>query len=157
MAHRILRTPEDVDNLVKLLCELKLPVTVSWVKGADRSQEQNAVQWMWAAEVSRQLQDRAPEDVQAEWKLTIGIPILRADDPIFREHYDATIRKLPHERKVQAMKLGYPVTSLMKVRQMVRFLDEVERECRTMGLQLTPPDPDLAKYNARYRAKEESR
>ena len=47
-----------------------------------------------------------------------------------------------------------PITSLMKVRQMVRFLDTVQRECLTNGIVLTDPDPMLAKYQARYRFKD---
>jgi len=38
----------------------------------------------------------------------------------------------------------------MKVRQMCRFLDQVERQCLGMGLRLTQPDDDLAAYNRRY-------
>ncbi len=45
-----------------------------------------------------------------------------------------------------------PVTSIMNVRQMVRFMDTIERECAQQGIRLTDPDPDLAKYQARYRA-----
>lgn len=153
MAERILRTPQDVDDLARLMCGLKLPVTVRWQAGADRSGQQNRLQWLWANEVSEQLGDRAPEDVQAEWKLAVGVPILRADDETFRAVYDASIRSLTYEQKIAAMKIAFPVTSLMTVRQMVRFLDEVERQCLSMGLRLTQPDPDLAQYHARYRAR----
>ena len=153
MADRILRTPEDVDEFVRLLCELKLPVTVAWKSGADRTGQQNRLQWLWANEAAQQLGDRGAEDLQAEWKLTVGVPIMRADDPAFREVYDRAIRPLAYEKKVAAMKLGFPVTSIMKVRQMVRYMDEVQRQCLQMGLRLTEPDPDLAKYQARYRGK----
>lgn len=153
MAQRILRTTEDVDDLIRLLTGLKLPVTVSWKSGADRSGQQNALQWIWANETAQQLGDRGAEDVQAEWKLTIGIPILRADDDDFRDLYDRAIRPLSYPQKIAAMKMGFPVTSMMKVRQMVRFLDEVERISAEMGVRLTQPDDDLAKYHSRYREK----
>ena len=91
MASRILRNAEDVDGFVRLLCAVKLPVTVTWVQGADRSHEQNALMWIWAGEVAAQLGDREAADVQAEWKLTIGIPILRADDPGFELRIAAPI------------------------------------------------------------------
>lgn len=151
MASRILRNAEDVDALVKLLCNLKLPVTVTWQLGADRSHEQNALAWMWANETAQQLGDREAADVHAEWKLTVGIPILRADDPDFRDTYDATVRHLSYEDKIKVMRdLDFPVTRLMKVRQMCRFLDQVERKCLEMGLELTQPPDDLASYNRRY-------
>ena len=150
MASRILRNAEDVDGFVKLLCGLKLPVTVTWQQGADRSGEQNALQWLWATEVATQLGDREAADVQAEWKLEIGVPILRADDPEFRAAYDKAVRPLPYADKIEIMKHFFPVTSLMKVRQMCRFLDQVERQCLGMGLRLTQPSDDLASYNRRY-------
>jgi hypothetical protein len=150
MASRILRNAEDVDGFVKLLCTLKLPLTLSWVQGADRSTEQNALMWMWATEVAAQLGDRTVSRQQAEWKLTIGVPILRGDDPDFRAKYDKSLRWLPYETKLDIMEAFFPVTSLMKVRQMCRFLDGVERQCLGMGLSLTQPSDDLASYNRRY-------
>jgi hypothetical protein len=153
MADRILRTSSDVDEFIKLLLSLKLPVTVNWQAGADRTGQQNRLQWLWANEAAMQFGDRGAEDVQAEWKLTIGVPILRADDPEFREVYDKAIRPLSYERKIAAMKLGFPVTSIMRVRQMVRYMDEVQRHSLEMGLRLTEPDPDLAQYQKRYREK----
>ncbi len=151
MASRILRTTEDVDAFIKLLCDVKLPVTVTWQQGADRSHEQNRLAWMWANEAAEQLGDREAPDVHAEWKLTIGIPILRADSPDFRETYDETVRHLNYETKIKIMRdLDFPVTRLMGVKQMCRFLDQVERKCLEAGLQLTQPPDDLAKYNRRY-------
>ena len=110
MASRILRNAEDVDGFVKLLCALKLPVTVTWQQGADRSHDQNALQWLWATEVATQLGDREAADVQAEWKLEIGVPILRADDPDFRAAYDKAVRPLRHTTKPAKSRLPSPVT-----------------------------------------------
>jgi hypothetical protein len=52
------------------------------------------------------------------------------------------------------MKMGFEVTSIMRVRQMVRFLDDVQRQCMAAGLQLTAPDDELAAYHSRYRGKD---
>ena len=154
MPDRIIRNSIDVDDFCRLLASMKLPVTVSWMQGADRTGQQNRLQWLWAAEVAAQLGDRDAADQQAEWKLTIGVPIMRADDHDFRDLYDASVRHLDYEQKIKAMKIGFPVTSLMKVRQMVRYMDQVMQQCLEMGLRLTEPDADLAKYQARYRGKE---
>ena len=62
------------------------------------------------------------------------------------------IKPLSYEKKVAAMAF-IPVTSEMKVRQMVQYLDTVQRECAVQGIRLTDPDPDLAKHQARYREK----
>jgi len=153
MAHRIIKTPEAMVALTQVLSGLKLPVTVEWRPGADRTRDQNSLQWLWAGEVGRQLCED-PVEVQATWKLEIGVPILRSDSADFRALYDEAIRPLGYARKVELMRMGFPVTSQMKVRQMVRYLDAVERRCLEAGLQLTDPDPELASYNRRYRAKE---
>lgn len=150
MPHRIIHTPEELDNFIKFMLGLKLPFTVEWVMGRDRTRDQNSLQWLWANEVARQLGDRTADDVQREWKLRHGVPILREDSATFREVYDRTIKPLIYERKVEAMEF-IDVTSIMKVRQMVQFLDRVERECIEQGLVLTNPDPSLSQYMSRYR------
>jgi hypothetical protein len=150
MAHRTINSPEELAELVTLLGKLKLPITVEWVQGRDRSRDQNALQWLWASEAAHQMGDRTPDEVQREWKLRHGVPILREDSAEFRAVYDRAIRPLPYELKVEAMRF-LPVTSEMKVKQMVRYLDTIERECAEQGIRLTDPDPDLAKYQSRYR------
>lgn len=150
MAHRIIETAADLAEFTRFLSNLKLPVTVEWVQGRDRTRDQNALQWLWATEAAHQLGDRTPEEVRHDWKLRHGVPILREDSAEFREIYDKAIKPLPYELKVAAMSF-IPVTSEMKVRQMVRYLDTIQRECLEQGLRLTDPDPELAKHQARYR------
>jgi len=156
MTERIIETPEQLELWIRFLRSRKLPVTVSSVDGRDRTKDQNALQWLWATEAAQQLGDRDASEVQREWKLRHGVPILREDSADFRALYDKTLKPLPYELKVQAMSM-LPVTSDMKVRQMVRYLDAIERECAGMGLSLTDPDPGLAKYLSRYRASSETR
>lgn len=153
MPHRIIDTEADVADFARLLSGLTLPVTVEWQQGRDRSLEQNRLMFLWAREASEQRGDTTPEEVRHEWKLRIGVPILR-EDAKFQAVYDAAIKPLPYELKLKAMQF-IPVTSEMKVKQMVRFLDAVQRECGEQGIRLTDPDPGLASYQARYRAKEE--
>lgn len=153
MAHRTITNVEELDDLCRFLGNLKLPITVEWVQGRDRTRDQNALQWLWATETANQLGDSTPDDVQCQWKLHHGVPILREDSADFRDLYDRSIKPLPYHLKLEAMRL-ISVTSKMKVRQMVRYMDAVQRECLSLGLRLTDPDPDLAKYQARYRVKE---
>lgn len=157
MPHRIISSPDDLHDFTRFLGRLKLPLTVEWVQGRDRTRDQNALQWLWASEVAQQLGDRDTADVQADWKLRHGVPILREDSPKFRESYDAMLKPLPYPAKLRVMRdLDFGVTRLMKVRQMVRYLDTIQRECLEMGLRLTDPDPELATYQARYREKDEA-
>lgn len=153
MAHRIITNELDLASFTRFLGNLKLPVTVEWVQGRDRTRDQNALQWLWATEAAAQLGDRTADELQRDWKLRHGVPILREDSAEFRAIYDAAIRPLTYEQKLEVMRF-IPVTSEMKVRQMVRYLDTIERECAENGIRLTAPDPDLATYQARYRLKE---
>lgn len=153
MPHRIIENADDLADFARFLGKLQLPVTVEWVQGRDRSRDQNAVQWLWATEAAHQFGDRTAAECQAEWKLRYGVPILRRDSAEFRAFYDKALRGLSYEMKIEAME-WVPVTSMMKVRQMVEYLDTVQRENLQNGIRLTDPDPDLAKYQARYREKE---
>jgi hypothetical protein len=150
--HRIINDATELDALTALLGSLKLPITVEWTLGRDRSLEQNRLQFLWAREAAEQYGDRTPDEMRSEWKLRFGVPIMREDSPEFRATYDRLIKPLSYPEKIKAMQL-IEVTSLMKVRQMVRYLDAIERECLENGLKLTNPDPDLADYQRRYRDK----
>jgi len=152
MAHRTIKSQSDLDALRTLLGNMKLPITVEWVQGNDRTSDQNRLQWLWAKETAEQFGDRTPTEVQREWKLIYGVPILREDSAEFREIYDSMIKPLPYEGKAKLMQY-MPITSEMKVRQMVRYLDTIQREMLQQGVRLTDPDPELAAYQARYRPK----
>lgn len=141
MAHRIVNNPFELDELTRFLGTLKLPITVEWVQGRDRTKEQNRLQFLWAREAAEQRGDRTPEEQRNEWKLRFGVPILREDSPEFRETYDRLIKPLTYEQKLKAMDL-ISVTSLLKVKQMVRYLDAIERECAEEGVVLTDPNPE---------------
>jgi hypothetical protein len=151
MAHRIIDSPAQLADFTRFLGNLKLPFTIEWTQGRDRTRDQNALQFLWAKEVADQLGDRTPSEVRHDWKLRHGVPILRESSAAFREVYDKAIKPLPFEMKVAAMAF-IPVTSEMKVRQMVQYLDTVQRECLEQGLRITDPDPALASYQERYRS-----
>lgn len=122
------------------IMRLKLPVRVEWTSGRRRSVNQNALMWKWCTEVAEQRQDVTPADVQAEVKLVIGIPILRADSEDFRAKYDATIRHLTYEQKIAVMRdFDFPVTRLMTTDQMVDFMDQTQRRFLDAGFVITDP------------------
>lgn len=154
MPHRILDTEADLEAFTTLLGNLKLPITVEWTQGRDRTLDQNKLQWLWANEAAQQRGDVTADEVQREWKLRHGVPILREDSPAFRDVYDRLIKSdHSYEEKIELMEF-IDVTSAMKVRQMVRFLDAVAQECNRHGIKLTDPDPSLAAYQSRYRTQE---
>ena len=153
MAHRIINHQEDLDEFIRLANGLARPFTVEWQLGRDRSLEQNRLQFLWAREAAEQRGDMTADEVRCEWKLIHGVPILREESAAFREIYDTAIKPLPYEKKLVAMRF-IPVTSEMKVPQMVRYLDTIQRECAEQGIRLTDPDPDLNAYHARYRTRQ---
>ena len=153
MASRLIRTADDLDALWRLFSELKLPFTVEWTQGADRSAQQNKLMWLWAGEVEQQTQQESSDEVQRRWKLDHGIPILCESSEDYRSFCRLTLKRLTREQRIEAMRF-VPVTSEMNVKQMIRFLDAVERECLEQGIALTAPDSDLAAYHQRYRQKE---
>ena len=139
MPDALLRTKGELARLTDTLGKCKLPLSVSWSTGKARSIDQNALQWKWAGEVARQLGDRDNADVQAEWKLIFGVPILREKED-FRAAYDKHIKPMTYEAKVAIMRIGFPVSSIMTMNQMTRYLDAIERHCAENGWYITIPE-----------------
>lgn len=146
MTTRTIRTPGDIARLATLLAARDLPVTVSIRKGVKRTTPQNRLSFQWFAEIAEQLGDRTVEDVRAECKLTLGIPILRAEDEAFRAEYDEKVMPLAYETKL-ALMVGlirgmgeFPVTRLMTRDQESRFLDAIWQRYTAQGVVLTQPE-----------------
>ena len=140
MPHRFITCDADLADLGKLFHAMEYPFTVQWRKGRDRSLSQNSLQWKWAGEFAAQLGDRTADEVQRDWKLRHGVPILRANNEIFRQVYDELIKPLPtYGAKLEAMRI-IDVTSIMTVPQMREYLDTVQREAAEQGVRLTNPE-----------------
>lgn len=140
----VTRTVKDAGELELLKVYLdgrKRPFTVDITEGRDRSTEQNRLAFKWYAEISDQTgEDR--EDVRARCKLEIGVPILREDMEKFRATYDRLIKPLAYVEKLALIRdTDLPVTSLMNVEQMSRYMDLMFRRHAEIGVVLTiPPD-----------------
>ena len=141
MSSRIITTPQEKRDFMKFVEQHAIPCSVSIVKGKDRTSLQNTLQWKWFVEVSRQAEDMSPEDVRGYCKLTIGVPILRAENEAFREIYDRLIRPLDYEDKLKLMMspMDFSVTSIMTTKQMANYLDDVMRHWSEKGYILTDP------------------
>jgi len=105
------------------------------IKPRGRTPAQNAFSHTWYEEIAQAL----PEDDALGWKcyckLHHGVPILRAEDEEFREAYDAAIKGLTYEQKLQAMRV-LPVTSRMNVKQMTRYANAVRDDFAARGVLL---------------------
>lgn len=111
---------------------------VSVRAGSDRSLEANALSHAWYEQVARELREDDALSVKAFCKLHFGVGILRAEDEEFREAYDAGIRGLSYEQKLQVMRI-LPVTSLMTKGQLSQYLEAMHDHYRTRGVALEFP------------------
>ena len=150
MTTRLIKTEQDRALLLRYLRGIKTPFSVDVVRGRRRTTEQNRLQRLWLNEIAEQLGDRTPEEVRGYCKLTMGVPILRAENVEFRERYDEIIRPLTYEQKLAMMMepLDLPVTRLMTTDQKTRYLDAIQRHFLELGVALTDPDPFVGRKAA---------
>jgi len=142
---RIIRDGGDILGLAKFLHTRKLPLTITIMAGAKRSDAQNRLIQKWNGEITDQRGDVTFEEVRAENKLVFGVPILRRDDPAFKETYDATFRPLPYEAKLKLfVALDPAVTRKMTTKQLSEYCDTLQRHYLEQGFRLT--DPEALKY-----------
>lgn len=113
-----------------------LKITVR--EGKDRSYHQNALSHAWYEQLAREL----PDDDAAGWKcyckLHHGVPILRDEDAEFRAAYDASIKGMTYEQKLQVMRI-LPVTSLMSTTQLSKYLESVKADFGRRNVELLFP------------------
>ena len=70
--------------------------------------------------------------------MNIGVPILRADDPMFDGFCEKALGSLTYEQQLKSMRF-IDVTSLMSKEQGTRFIDEVIRTYSQAGLCMLHP------------------
>lgn len=144
MADRIVENEYQRKMLVRFIEGHKLPFTATVTAGKHRTTRQNKLQRKWMTEIAEQRGDITANEVRAYCKLTIGVPILRAENEAFRERYDAIVRPLPYEQKISIMMepLDMPVTRIMTTKQKTAYLDAVFRHFSEQGIVLTVPPDD---------------
>lgn len=151
MTVRSVKNADELALLKVYLDQRKRPFTVEVTDGRDRSSEQNRLSHKWYKEISDQTGE-AVEDVRARCKLEIGVPILRENES-FRKTYDRLIRPLDYEDKLSLIRdTDMPVTRLMSVEQMTRYMDEVFERHVKFGIELTIP-PDKFAFNPERKRK----
>ena len=141
MTTRVVDSEYDRQMLLKLIAAHALPFTIEVVKGRRRSVEQNRLQRLWMNEIAEQKGDCTPEEIRGYCKLTIGVPILRAENELFCLRYDAVVKPLNYEQKLAIMMepLDMPITRLMTTAQKTKYLDQVHRHFTEQGIVLTDP------------------
>ena len=113
---------------------LKLNIKI----GKSRSLDQNAISHCWYEQLARELREENALGWKSFSKLHFGVPILRAEDEDFRAAYDASVKHLAYEQKLQAMHF-IPVTSLMTKPQLSQYLEAVQQHFLGRGVRLEFP------------------
>ncbi len=131
---RVIRNLGQVEALQAYISK-RLPVTVTITDGVKRTKAQNDGSHKWYDVIATQLGDRTAQDVRAESKLHIGVPI-RREDPEFDAYYRTVMLPLPYEAKLALMVEPFelPITSKMTKPQMTRYLDEFFRYWSKQGV-----------------------
>lgn len=114
-------------------------LSVSVKAGKKRSLSQNDISHAWYEQLARELREDDALGWKCYAKLTIGVPILRAEDEEFRAVYDSAIKGLSYEQKLGVMKI-LPVTSLMTKAQLSKYLEGMQTEFQKRGVWLQFPE-----------------
>ena len=139
MNQRLIRTEAERQSLIRYHQSKGMPFTTTTKDGDKRSNPQNRLQMKWCKEAAMQ-GDNTAEEYRAYCKLHFGVPILREDED-FQASYDQKLKWLPYETKLALMgEFDFPVSRLMQVEQMRRYLDAIYQHFTGLGFQLTDPN-----------------
>lgn len=116
---------------------------VTWRIGKSRSSKQNRHSHAWYGQLARELHDDDEMGWKSFCKLHFGVPILRADEPEFRDMYDAKVKGLSYETKLLLMR-WMPVTSLMTKLQLKIYEEQMQQHFERQGVILTYEEAEAA-------------
>jgi hypothetical protein len=142
----VVRSGDGIFELAKRLSVLPMPFVVEITEGETRRSAQNNLAFRWYQDIAKQRGEGDIEDYRAYCKLHFGVGIMKGESAAYAEKYDKYIKPMPYEQKLDMMKepIAFPVTSLMTVKQMTRYLDKVSQHWTAQGVRLT--DPEALKY-----------
>lgn len=144
----VIRSAAGLALAVDRMNQSGFPLTLSFSEGEPtRRDRQNRLAQRWYGDVSKQLGDMSHDEARAMCKLHFGVPILRAENDAFAASYDRVMLKLDYETKLEAIRAwDMPVTRLMGVKQMTRFMDDMSKYWTAQGVMLT--DPEALKWES---------
>ncbi len=120
------------------------PMTITVQEGKRRSIDQNSISHKWYAQIAMDTGEMSAHEVRRFCKLHFGVPILRAESTRFRESYDLVIKPMEYPMKLVAMEI-FPVTRLMKTKQMTRYLKDIQKHYADRNT-----DPVLLQFPEEY-------
>lgn len=143
MTSRIITKESERDGLFRLISARDMPFTVAIKQGKHRTNNQNALMHKWFQEIATQLGDRDASEVKAHCKLEYGIKMLHSENMEFQEQWNRLIRGRYTHEELLALMLpphDYPVSRIMNTKQMVRYMDAIQRDYSAQGVHLTDPE-----------------
>jgi len=142
MTSRVIENETDRRQVITLIKNRTLPITVNILKGKKRSNLQNKLQREWLNNAADQLKDDTAEGYRAYCKLHFGVGILINENDIFREKYNRIIKPLSYEQKIELMQepFDFPVTRIMTRGQKAQYLDAMKSHFESLGVRLTMPE-----------------
>lgn len=138
-----IRTGEDFASLINHLGNMRHPFTVSVIKGAKRSDEQNQTVHKWFGELAGQRGDVTADEVKSECNLEYGLPIMMEADAEWKAVFGHLFRGLDYQRKLKAIRvLDVPFTRRMTVQQLNRYMTAMQKDAAERGFVLTIPQEE---------------
>lgn len=142
-----LREESDIGKCIDALMNVDLDeprqMIIQNAEGRRRS-VQNALMWMWNTYVASQTGE-SKETVHSRCKLTIGVPILAANDPVFGQTIEKALEGLTYPERFKIIE-RMDVTSLMTVSEFSQYLKDYEETHADAGIPL--PHPEDRYYEA---------
>lgn len=114
-------------------------IIVNTKVGKDRSLDQNAISHCWYEQLARENKENDALGWKAFCKLHFAVGILRHGDSEFKAFYDASLKLLTYEQKIEAMKF-VPVTSLMTKEMLSKYLEAMQSHFINAGIRLEFPE-----------------
>ena len=136
------RTEQERQIFVNAATIRPLPYSAQMTKPKSiRSAKQNSLQRKWLAEAEDQGDNKA-EEYRGYCKLHFGVAIMKYESPEWAEKYDAIIKPLDYEQKLQMMMepLDFPVTRCMSTKGKSAYLDKMLAHFESLGFILTQPE-----------------
>ncbi len=116
-------------------------VVVSLRPGKDRTLDQNALWFAMYDRIAKSTEMGDVEDVRRYCKLHIGVPLMRGEDPEFRQGWAESFVHLDYEVKLRLMGPcamfgpdGFPVTRLFNRAQGCMYTDRIVDEFGPKGV-----------------------
>lgn len=139
---RLIECRQDEERLIAFLKAQPKPYTIEYHEGRVRSPEQNRLQWVWANTIAKV--DGVPaRDIQNDWKLRWGVPILIAESKAFARMWLKIESHCSYEEQHEFVR-DLPVTRIMTAKQCTRYLDQIHQWYTERGFDLAEPEREAA-------------